>query len=236
MKTAVISDIGLIRKRNEDSFLLKESLGLFVVCDGMGGHSGGDTASKMAVEIIDEMSEILQSSEPLSFLQEAIMKANLDIWEMAQNNTELFEMGTTITAAVLRENRLTVANIGDSSLFIINSNGISKLTQDHTLAVEMYENGLLNIDEIRDSGYNHILTRALGIEPNVKIDFVSETLSQGDKVLLCSDGLSDLLHEEEILSAFFEYNKGLQDIANKLLENALGKGGHDNITIIVIEI
>lgn len=236
MKTVAISDIGLLRKRNEDSYLVKESLGLFVVCDGMGGHNGGDIASKMAVEIIDEMSETLQSSDALSFLEEAITKANSAIWNMAQNNSELFEMGTTLTAAVLRGYKLTVANIGDSSQYLINKKGIRKLTRDHTLAVQMYEQGVLKAEEIRDSGYNHILTRALGIEQEIKIDFFAEGLSPGDKILLCSDGLSDLFDERELFLFFSQNNENLKIIANRLLEQALQRGGHDNITIIVIEI
>lgn len=236
MKTVAISDIGLLRKRNEDSYLVKESLGLFVVCDGMGGHNGGDIASKMAVKTINEMSESLQSSDAICFLQEAIIRANSAIWNMAQNNSELFEMGTTVTAAVIKEQNLTVANIGDSGVFIINNNGIRKLTRDHTLAVQMYEQGLLKAEEIRDSGYNHILTRALGIEQEIKIDFFDENLFPGDKILLCSDGLSDLFNESELFFFFSQNNENLKNIANRLLEQALQRGGHDNITMIVIEI
>jgi serine/threonine protein phosphatase PrpC len=239
MDTAYISDIGLLRKNNEDHYLVMDEYGLFAVCDGMGGHKGGDVASKMAVDCLHEYMLNLAADSlnqnPISVLNAAIQKANHLIWLQAQGNSNLHEMGTTITAAIIRKKQLTVANVGDSSLYIFRNGKLVKVTRDHTLAEKMVADGLLKNEDKKSSGYNHILTRALGIQEEVVIDNFEQQLYRGDLVLLCSDGLTDMLDDNEI-ETILNQEENLQKSLNTLLDTALTKGGYDNITIILLRI
>jgi serine/threonine protein phosphatase PrpC len=177
----------------------------------------------------------LNRDDPISILNTAIDKANRLIWSQGQENPEWHEMGTTITAAMLRKNQLSVANVGDSSLYIFRNGKLKKTTRDHTLAEKMVTNGLLKHDEKKSSGYNHILTRALGVQEDVLIDNFEYRLYTGDLVLLCSDGLSDMLEDNE-MAAILNQDENVQKNINSLLEAALKKGGYDNITIILLRI
>ncbi len=239
MDTAYISDIGLLRKNNEDRYLVMDEYGLFAVCDGMGGHKGGDVASKMAVDCLHEYMLNLAADSlrqnPISVLNAAIQKANHLIWLQAQGNSELHEMGTTITAAMIRKKQLAVANVGDSSLYIFRNGKLEKVTRDHTLAEKMVADGLLKNEDKKSSGYNHILTRALGIQEEVKIDNFEHQLYRGDLVLLCSDGLTDMLDDNEI-ETLLNQEENVQKSLDTLLDTALTKGGYDNITIILLRI
>lgn len=236
MKVVGISDLGLHRRKNEDSYLINQNMGLFVICDGMGGHRGGDIASQMAVNTIDEVCRAESINNAQALLCQAIRKANTVIWEQGHANPEWEGMGTTVTAALLENQKLMVANVGDSCLYIIRNKSISKITHDHTLAEQMVKDGLLRFEEMRKSSYNHILTRALGVEKDIEIDVFEEQLEPGDFMLICSDGLSDMLDEKEILSIIMEAaakGEQLDIIARTLLGSALDKGGYDNITILL---
>jgi len=239
MDTAYISDIGLLRKNNEDHYLVMDEYGLFAVCDGMGGHKGGDVASKMAVDCLHEyilnLAADSLTQNPISVLNAAIQKANHLIWLQAQGNSELHEMGTTITAAAIKKKQLAVANVGDSSQYVFRNGSLKKITRDHTLAEKMVADGLLKNEDKKNSGYNHILTRALGAQEDVLIDNFEHRLYAGDLVLLCSDGLTDMLENNEIES-ILNQNDNLENSINTLLEAALKKGGYDNITIILLRI
>lgn len=239
MDTAYISDIGLLRKNNEDHYLVMDEYGLFVVCDGMGGHKGGDIASKIAVDCLQEYICNLDADSlnqnPVTVLNSAIDQANQLIWSQAQENPEWHEMGTTITAAMIREKQLAVANVGDSSLYIFRNGKLKKATRDHTLAEKMVADGLLKYEDKKSSGYNHILTRALGIQEEVLIDNFEHQLYRGDLVLLCSDGLTDMLDDNEI-ETILDQEENLQKSLDILLDTALTKGGYDNITIILLRI
>lgn len=238
MKVVGISDLGLHRKKNEDSYLINQNLGLFVICDGMGGHRGGDIASQLAINTIDTLSREERFTDAQTLLYEAIQKANEIIWQQGHANPEWEGMGTTVTAALLENEKLRVANVGDSSLHIIRNKSLRKITKDHTLAEQMVKEGLLRFEEIRSSSYNHILTRALGVDEDVQIDIFEEQLESGDYILICSDGLSDMLDENEILDVFMEAaatGDQLDVIARTLLRQALAKGGYDNVTILIIQ-
>ncbi len=155
MRAVGLSDKGLIREKNEDNFLINESKGLFVVCDGMGGHRAGDVASRLAVGIINKAAANSSIEDPIVFLNETIQEANRIIWLKGKENPQYYQMGTTVTAAVIKGKKLTVANIGDSSLFIIRNNSIRKVTRDHTLAEQMVADG---ISKYKNKALNHILT------------------------------------------------------------------------------
>ncbi|WP_054694645.1 Stp1/IreP family PP2C-type Ser/Thr phosphatase [Syntrophomonas palmitatica] len=236
MEAAAISDIGLVRSDNEDSLLVRIEQGLFIVCDGMGGHKAGEVASSMAVKSIDDDLHKLPGPEIARKLNLAIEKANRMIWEQGRENPEWSEMGTTLTAAVIWDNHLTVANVGDSALYIISNQEIRKITRDHTLAQEMVKDGLLRSEDVRKSGYNHILTRALGVQHSVNIDNFEVEIKTGDIILLCSDGLSDIVWDDEIKDIVITHGQDLEKAVQELLKQALARGGFDNISIILIRI
>lgn len=235
MEVAARSDRGRVRSENEDSLLVKPEPGLFVVCDGMGGHNAGEVASRLAVQCIGAWLEDSKVRLTLEFLNQAVARANELVWQQGQENPEWREMGTTVTAAVIRKNQMLIAHVGDSCLFLLRDGVIKKLTQDHTLAQEMVKDGLIRSDEVKQSGYNHILTRALGVHPTLEIDNFEETLLDGDKILMCSDGLSDMLSDEEILDVLFEHEDSLDEAAAALLDKALAVGGYDNISLILLK-
>ena len=234
MKVVGISDIGLVRKKNEDAFWIDEKQGFFLVCDGMGGHRGGEVASRMAVQTISQSMKNSASSDARERLIQAIETANQAILKAGLENEHLFEMGTTVTAVLVDGSRLLVANVGDSGVFLICSNTIRKITRDHTLAEEMLSHGILKPEEMRGNAYNHILTRALGVDDQVEIDLFSEEILAGDILLMCSDGLTDMLIPDEILEIILAHSDDLETAANSLISKALEKGGFDNITIVLL--
>lgn len=235
MKAVGISDIGLQRTRNEDAYLIDLNRKLFVVCDGMGGHRAGDVASRMAVDTLDQQFSYNNWTEVPDALHAAIKIANQNIWKAGQQDEEVREMGTTITAAVIDQGQIVVAHVGDSSLYIIRDQEIKKLTSDHTLAEKMLADGLLKKEEMRSNAFNHILTRALGTEYQVHIDIIRESVQGGDWILLCTDGLSNLVEPRDIL-ALLENQHEPQEAAPDFVDMALSRGGHDNITIVLIRL
>ena len=238
MQAAGISHIGLVREKNEDKYIMDLQQKLFVICDGMGGHKGGKIASAMAAQVIERQYTSNDEQDRAAALNAAINAANQKIWQAGSDNPEYQEMGTTATAAVIAGERLIVAHVGDSSLFLLRDGQIRKITTDHTLARQMVIDGLLGEDEIRTCAYNHILTRAVGVQANIEIDNYTEVIQPGDQIILCSDGLTDMLADEEILEIMNE-NKAAADLdqlARALVDAALNKGGYDNTTIIVLGI
>ncbi|NLW91316.1 MAG: Stp1/IreP family PP2C-type Ser/Thr phosphatase [Syntrophomonadaceae bacterium] len=236
MIVAAVSDKGRVRSNNEDSLLVKPEQGLFIVCDGMGGHNAGEVASRLAVQCIEDSLQGLGRQITALDLNKAILKANELVWQQGQDNPEWREMGTTVTAAMIREDQLLVVNVGDSCLYLIRDGAINKVTHDHTLAQEMVKDGLLRPDEVKSSGYNHILTRALGVHPSLEIDHFEEKLKSGDSILICSDGLSDILLDDEILNVVLEHDNSLQNAVDALRDQALAGGGYDNISLILLKV
>lgn len=232
MQVVGLSDIGLIRKRNEDSYFINEENGIFIVCDGMGGHKGGDIASSMAIQtIVTELNKY--SDITLELLNKVIKKANYNIWLEGHSNPDLYEMGTTIILAKITDMHLKLCHVGDSRAYLIRENEIIRLTNDHTLAAQMAENGVINNDK---KSYNHILTRALGISEDIEIDNISHELYENDIILLCSDGLTDMLSDIEIMTIITDNISELQVISQNLIKEAVKNGGSDNITLILIQI
>lgn len=235
MKVVGISNIGLVRKRNEDAYLIDLSRNLFLVCDGMGGHRGGDIASSLAVDTVNkELSYGDRDDIPEALLQ-AVQAANRIIWETGKRDEELQEMGTTITAAVLIDEQLVIAHVGDSSLFIIRDSECIKPTIDHTLSEQMRKDGLVSKEDDRYKSFNHVLTRALGVDRRVTIDIYQEHVQTNDWILLCTDGLTNLVSELEISTLLRDQHEP-QEASQQLMELALARGGHDNITIVLIRL
>jgi protein phosphatase len=208
---------------------------LFAVCDGMGGHKGGEVASRLAIQTITDKVSFKTVDEARESLTKAIEKANEIIHHEGLENSDLQDMGTTVTAVAIVNDQMVAAHVGDSSLFLIQGNSVIKITRDHTLAEKMVTDGLLNPEEIKRNAYNHILTRAVGTTENIIIDIFVREITRGDIILLCTDGLTDLLDERDIKQIVADQND-LNQAAQDLINLALNRGGHDNITTILISV
>ncbi len=238
LKTFSITDIGKKRKENQDYIYTRESTignlpNVFIVADGMGGHRAGDYASKVTVETM--IAEIENSFEknPVLIFRKAIEAANEQIRRKAREEAELEGMGTTVVAATCMGKYLQVANVGDSRLYIVNQE-IKQITRDHSLVEEMVRMGGIGREEARNHPDKNIITRAVGAGDTVEPDFFTVELKQGDIVLMCSDGLTNMLEDEEIRMIM----TGARDIVEKacmLVKAANDHGGKDNISVILIE-
>lgn len=238
LKTFSITDIGRKRKVNQDFVYTKEApIGnlpnVFIVADGMGGHNAGDYASKVTVEtMVKEMEQSFEKN-PLRIFGKAIDAANGCIRKASAENPELDGMGTTVVAATCMGKYLQVANVGDSRLYIVNQ-GIRQVTKDHSLVEEMVRAGVLGREEARTRQDKHIITRAVGAADEVEPDYFDVELAQGDIVLLCSDGLTNMLEDEQIRK-IVSGEGDLEKKARELVEMANENGGSDNISVILIE-
>lgn len=238
LKTFSITDIGRKRKQNQDYvFTSQRAIGnlpnLFIVADGMGGHKAGEYASKYTVETICNCIERSFEKSPTLILQKAIELANTHIRQKASEDISLEGMGTTVVAATCLGKYLQVANVGDSRLYIVNEE-IRQITRDHSKVEELVRVGVLDREAARNHPEKNIITRAVGANDAVEADFFTVELAPGDIVLMCSDGLTNMLEDEEIRDIL----KGpgdLEEKAQKLIEAANAHGGKDNISVILIE-
>ena len=239
IKTFSVTNIGKRRKLNQDFvYTSEEPVGhlpnLFVVADGMGGHKAGDYASKLAVTTMVE--EIAGSDEtiPEKLLGRAIETANGKVRESAEKMPELEGMGTTVVAASCDGETLSIANVGDSRLYIVGGHEIRQITRDHSWVEEMVRRGGLGRDEARNHPDKNIITRAVGAEDTVKADFFSVKLEEGDLILMCTDGLTNMLEDEEI-RMILDGARDIVEKAEELVRRANENGGMDNISVILIE-
>jgi protein phosphatase len=225
------TDKGLVRKENEDAFCIEKDLGLLAIADGMGGHASGEVASKMAIEILRE--SFKKGGEPLpERLSSGVKLANRAIYEAAQSQSQLNGMGTTLTALQLEGNRLSIAHVGDSRAYLIRGGVIEQMTDDHTIVSEQVARGMITREDAARSDMRNILSKALGIAPEVDVDMEELTVSEGDQLVLCSDGLSELISDDEILSEV-QSSKRPEIVCDELVDLAIQRGGEDNITVIV---
>lgn len=240
IKTFSITDKGKVRKVNQDCVYTSEkpvgSLpNLFIVADGMGGHKAGDYASKYTVETMIE--EIMYSTgedcSPSGLLDRAVQAANEHIRQKAEADENLAGMGTTVVAATCIKDCLEVANVGDSRLYLVNDT-IRQITEDHSLVEEMIRMGGIGREEARNHPDKNIITRAVGAGEFVEADFFRITLKPGDLVLMCSDGLTNML-EDSTIKKILDDNTRLQDKAEELVRAANENGGKDNISVILME-
>ena len=239
IKTFSITDIGKKRKMNQDYVYTSEMPvgplpNLFLVADGMGGHKAGDYASKCAIETIVESVESSVDTEPVSVLEKAIRRANDIIRERSEADEAYNGMGTTVVAATLIGNTLCVANVGDSRLYIVGGRQIRQITRDHSLVEEMVRMGGLRREQARNHPEKNIITRAIGAEDYVDIDFFNVELSRGDIVLMCTDGLTNMIEDEEI-RMILHGQRDLVEKAEGLVNAANNNGGKDNIAVVLIE-
>ena len=197
MKWSQRTDVGLVRQSNEDSMLVVPDLGLLAVADGMGGHLAGEVASRVALEVLER--DLRQNGntrrDPGRALAEAVQQANQKIFDLAEQNSDQRGMGTTITACLLIGQELWVAQVGDSRAYLIRDKAISRLTEDHSLVQELYRQGGISREEMATHPRRNVLTRALGTGPVVDVDLYNQRVTAGDRILLATDGLTNLLDE-----------------------------------------
>lgn len=230
------TDIGRKRNINQDCvYSCAVPLGslnnLFIVADGMGGHKAGDYASAYAVNAIEREVDADEDTEPVKILRNAIECANEEIFEKAKEE-DFAGMGTTVVAATIIDATLYVANVGDSRLYLIRDN-ICQVTRDHSLVEEMIRIGEIDREDARFHPDKNIITRAVGVEGSVDVDFFEEELLEGDVILMCSDGLSNMVADEEILKIIKKHKK-VKDMADELVKVANHNGGKDNIGIVLV--
>lgn len=240
MKSFSITDVGEMRKTNQDYVFCEENAigrfpNLFIVADGMGGHNAGDFASKFSVEAFTKMIMESQQITPIGIISEALQSTNDLLVEKANDDESLQGMGTTFVVATIIDNILYVANIGDSRLYVI-SNEIVQITEDHSLVEEMVKTGEIDRENMRFHPNKNIITRALGVNKTVTPDYFEVNLDQGDLVLICSDGLTNMLDDNEIMKIIKECPDDLQSAANSLVKRANENGGNDNISIIIVSL
>ncbi len=236
------SDIGRARKDNQDSFAYSVSdakkLAFAVVCDGMGGAAAGNLASQLALEEFTECIrgadyKNLSNEQLCTLLETAVSAANKAVNDRARSERELHGMGTTLVGVVASQTKTAVINIGDSRAYKINSDGITKITRDHSLVEDMVRMGELTEQQAQEHPGKNLITRAVGTDSSVTGDVFFPEIKQGDYILLCSDGLSNLVTEQEIL---YEVMYGENsDCCSRLIDIANDRGGYDNITVILLK-
>ena len=239
MKVYSATDVGQKRKMNQDYvFTSEDAVGnlpnLFVVADGMGGHNAGDFASSHAVEIL--VDEIRKDADynPVKVIRHAIETANTEIIEQAQKDEGLRGMGTTMVVSTIVGQYAYVANVGDSRLYVVQGQ-IQQITKDHSLVQEMVRLGEISPEEARNHGDKNIITRALGAEKTVDIDFFDLKLEAGDTILMCSDGLSNMVDDRKMEEIILDSEMELTEKGKTLIREANLNGGKDNIAIILVE-
>ena len=238
LRSYALTDIGRRRQLNQDYIYLTENpIGslpnLFIVADGMGGHKAGDYASGLAVETVMKEVETSLEVNPVRILNRAISRANSVLRERARADFALSGMGTTLVAATCMGRFLEVANVGDSRLYVIGDE-IRQITEDHSLVEEMVRMGGIGREEARNHPDKNIITRAVGARDDVEVDFFNVELQTGDRVLLCSDGLTNMV-DDETICRILKNGKSLKDRVEELVQTANINGGRDNISVIVIE-
>jgi protein phosphatase len=231
---------GMVRDHNEDSFLVDEELGLYVVCDGMGGHRAGDVASKLAVETVrDRLRQSLKGrhaseADLLAEVTSAIELANAEIRNAAAKNPDQKGMGTTIVMILARGDKAILAHVGDSRAYRWRAAEFAKMTQDHSLLQEQVGAGVLTNKEARFSHNRNLVTRALGVEPRVDVEAQQIDIRPGDIYLLCSDGLNTMVDDIDIYHTVREVGANLPLAGRCLMEIANDNGGHDNVTLVLM--
>jgi protein phosphatase len=242
------TDVGRRREHNEDAFLVDLEASLFVVADGMGGHAGGGTASTIAVQTIQDRVRAARAAAPASFtaptaadashfpsvLRLSVEAACRAIFGAAQEDPSLAGMGTTVTAALVTGRTAYVAHVGDSRCYLLRGGRIFQLSEDHSLVNEQLKAGAITEEEARQSRFRNIITRSVGFEEDVLVDVVGLELEKEDAIVLCCDGLSNLVTDSEILE--IAAGTRLAEAPERLIALANERGGDDNITVIVVKV
>ncbi|KJS75233.1 MAG: hypothetical protein JL56_08350 [Desulfotomaculum sp. BICA1-6] len=237
MRWSKITERGPVRLRNEDSLCVCPELGLFAVADGMGGHKAGEIASMLALEVLENHCRQHQTGSGVlkELLAEAVAAGNQAVYQNSRQNPERSGMGTTITACLLGGQNLWVANVGDSRALLLRDGKISKLTSDHSLVQELINGGGITEADAFKHPRRNVLTRALGIAPLVEVDIFEYNVIAGDRILICTDGLSAFVEESRI-GELMSFSGDPAAVVRLLLNEAITAGSNDNITIIYMAV
>jgi PPM family protein phosphatase len=240
--SAGATNIGRKRKVNQDSFLMEPGSRLFVVADGMGGHAGGETASKLTVEtvvqsVVADMNSM--SLQPPELLMGAVHRANTAVYSTAEKNKALAGMGTTVVSMLFKEGKIFVGHVGDSRVYFARKNQLWQVTKDHSLVNEKLKAGLITREQMKKDKSRNVITRSVGFESSVLVDIYQKEVDKGDLYLACSDGLSGMIDDTLMLQIIDELAWGTDDLTplvNKMIESANAGGGDDNITCVVVRV
>ncbi len=245
------SDVGLRRKLNEDSFLVDQETGFFVVCDGMGGHNAGEVASRMAVETLGDFirrsHQVEFESIPWTYgadanlsregnrIRTAIKLANERVYQAATGSEECSGMGTTVVAALVSEDVLTVGWAGDSRCYLLRDGRLKQLTRDDSWVTAAASEGILSVEEIERHPLRNIITKAVGAHADIDVDLVEEHLTASDRVVLCTDGLHSMITDAQILERLKSAPSSTEAASVSLVDAANQAGGKDNVTVVVLD-
>jgi PPM family protein phosphatase len=242
------TDTGRVREHNEDTIATDPDVGLLVLADGMGGYNAGEVASGIAVKTITNlvreglMREDLGSidrntglTRPSIVLRDAITRANKIIYQTARSQAECEGMGTTVVAALFYDNRISIAHVGDSRLYRQRGSEISQVTMDHSLLQELVDRGFYSPEEAQRAANKNYVTRALGVEPQVEVEVQEHPVDKGDIFILCSDGLSDMVEDEDIRLTISTFGANLDTVAKQLIQLANENGGRDNVSVVLAQ-
>ncbi|UTR10927.1 Stp1/IreP family PP2C-type Ser/Thr phosphatase [Evansella sp. LMS18] len=240
MEAVFRTDVGKIRSHNEDDGFISEQLNgqmLVLVADGMGGHQAGDVASKMTKDILlekwQEINRPLNPKEAEKWLEDSIYEVNRRLFEHAQKHPQCKGMGTTLVASICTDQFISHAHVGDSRIYLKSEGQMKQITSDHSLVAELVRSGQISEEEAQNHPRRNVVLRALGTESNIKVDVNTINWDPGALLMLCSDGLTDMLPEEEIYEQITDEGK-LEKLAEQLIQMANDRGGEDNITIALI--
>ncbi len=244
-----LSDTGKVREHNEDSIAMDLDIGLLVLADGMGGYNAGEVASGIAVKTImslvreqverEDMSQPDRSSglsRPTIILRDAILRANKIIYQTARTQPQCEGMGTTVVAALFFDNRVTIAHVGDSRLYRQRNGKFEQVTMDHSLLQELVDRGFYSAEEAQRAANKNYVTRALGVEPSVEVEIQEVPAQKGEVYVLCSDGLSDMIEDEDIHLTINTFGDNLDTVARQLIQLANDNGGRDNISVLMAHV
>ena len=249
LKSVLLTDTGKVREHNEDTIGSEPDIALFVLADGMGGYNAGEVASGIAVKtIINLVRESYQVQElegtdratgymrPSIILRDAILRANKIIHQTSKTQPQCEGMGTTVVAALYYDDKIITAHVGDSRLYRLRGDRFEQLTMDHSLLQELVDRGFYSQEEAARSTNKNYVTRALGVEPTVEVELHEHPCEKGDFYVFCSDGLSDMVEDEDIHLTISTFNDNLETIVKQLVQLSNEHGGRDNISVIMTQV
>ena len=246
-----LTDTGKVREHNEDTIAVDPDIGLLVLADGMGGYNAGEVASGIAVKtIVNLIKEQVERedlnvqdreaglSRPTIIMRDAIQRANKIIYQTARTQPQCEGMGTTVVAALFFDNKITIAHVGDSRLYRQRAGGekLEQVTLDHSLLQELVDRGFYSAEEAQRAANKNYVTRALGVEPNVEVEIQEVPVNNGEVFILCSDGLSDMVEDEEIHLTRNTFSANLDTVAKQLIQLANDNGGRDNVSVVMAHV
>ncbi len=249
LEIVALTNSGMVRAHNEDSIATDAACGLVVLADGMGGYNAGEVASGIAVEVaLSEITQPLQKSSPIkrdaetgeelavALLGRSIHKANASIYQAAKSHSQYAGMGTTIVSALFYDNRVVVGHVGDSRLYRLRGEELVPVTRDHSLLQEQIDCGMISIENARHSQNKNLVTRAVGIDAELIPEIHLHDVQVGDIYLLCSDGLNDMVEDDDIQAILYAMQGNLPLAAEQLIQTANDNGGRDNVSVILVKV